>query len=179
MLTHSRILIQDGGWLGLCFPAAIYNVTLKEQVYFIAMGTEPTKSSSHVEHLLAEIESSDGLLGPTLRWIDINQKLFSSDTSFLRLKFWQEVKEVPSPMIFYNWTLILVTNLEPSTMEKNTLSLWINWRIAYEFTIRTSSGCVTITTKVSSNLLTNCLKFAEKHGNSRYLNVLMSKEWCV
>ncbi|XP_058961962.2 exocyst complex component 6B [Pocillopora verrucosa] len=31
------------------------------------MGTEPTKSSSHVEHLLAEIESSDGLLGPTLR----------------------------------------------------------------------------------------------------------------
>lgn len=67
MLTHSRILIQDGGWLGLCFPAAIHNVTLKEQVYFIAMGTEPTKSSSHVEHLLAEIESSDGLLGPTLR----------------------------------------------------------------------------------------------------------------
>lgn len=64
-------------------------------------------------------------------------------------------------------------------MEKNTLSLWINWRIAYEFTIRTSSGCVTITTKVSSNLLTNCSKFAEKHGNSRYLNVLMSKEWCV
>ncbi|CAH3122429.1 unnamed protein product [Pocillopora meandrina] len=31
------------------------------------MGTEPTVSSSHVEHLLAEIESSDGLLGPTLR----------------------------------------------------------------------------------------------------------------
>lgn len=31
------------------------------------MATEPTVSSSHVEHLLAEIESSDGLLGPTLR----------------------------------------------------------------------------------------------------------------
>ncbi|KAM7452401.1 Exocyst complex component 6 [Porites harrisoni] len=31
------------------------------------MAAEPTVSSSHVEHLLAEIESSDGLLGPTLR----------------------------------------------------------------------------------------------------------------
>lgn len=33
-----------------------------------AMTAEPAVSSSHVEHLLAEIESSDGLLGPTLRW---------------------------------------------------------------------------------------------------------------
>ncbi|KAK2572792.1 Exocyst complex component 6 [Acropora cervicornis] len=31
------------------------------------MTAEPAVSSSHVEHLLAEIESSDGLLGPTLR----------------------------------------------------------------------------------------------------------------
>ena len=28
--------------------------------------------SSHTEHLLAEVESSDGLLGPTLRYVIMN-----------------------------------------------------------------------------------------------------------
>ncbi|XP_031556989.1 exocyst complex component 6B-like [Actinia tenebrosa] len=31
------------------------------------MATEPSVSTSHIDHLLAEVESSDGLLGPTLR----------------------------------------------------------------------------------------------------------------
>ena len=31
------------------------------------MATEPSVASSHIEHLIGEIESSDGLLGPTLR----------------------------------------------------------------------------------------------------------------
>ena len=36
------------------------------------MATEPTVTNPHVEHLLAEIESSDGLLGPTLRYSNLS-----------------------------------------------------------------------------------------------------------
>lgn len=111
-------------------------------------------STSHIDHLLAEVESSDGLLGPTLRYHEASSRVCVKPC----MKMFMEFFNAGSKLRSYFST-------GPCTMANIRRTLWKSLKKELRFTTKTLNECATITTKASLNQSMNYSKSEEKRGN--------------
>lgn len=151
---------QDGGCCVLCqewIKLPKYQLCVGLQL--AKMATEPSVSTSHIDHLLAEVESSDGLLGPTLRYREA-----LSCASVKQATLHENVYGIRNGGS--KLRCFLITG--PYTMANIRRTSWKSLKKELRFTTKTLNECATITTKASLNQSMNYLKFEERPENSRY-----------